>query len=86
VHPDRCIDRRSLHLNVMNKFPFTPPPELIEEWIEIAKPEPWKQPPNPNVLCALAAEWGYLQHEKSLLDAIHSIVPPIDFEPDDDDD
>jgi hypothetical protein len=27
-----------------------------------------------------------MQHEKSLLDAMHSIVPPIDFEPDDDDD
>jgi len=33
-----------------------------------------------------AAKWGYLQHEKSLLDAMHSIVPPIDFELDDDDD
>jgi hypothetical protein len=38
--------------------PITPPPELIEDWIEIAKPEPWKRPPDPNVLCALAAQWG----------------------------
>lgn len=38
--------------------PITPPPELVEEWLEIAKPEPWKRPPDPNVLCALAAQWG----------------------------
>jgi hypothetical protein len=38
--------------------PITPPPELIEDWIEIAKPEPWKRPPDPNVLCTLAAQWG----------------------------
>jgi len=37
---------------------ITPPAELIEDWIEIAKPEPWKSPPNPNVLCTLAAQWG----------------------------
>jgi hypothetical protein len=41
-----------------NQHPITPPPELIEDWIEIAKPEPWKSPPNPNVLCTLAAQWG----------------------------
>jgi hypothetical protein len=40
------------------EFPITPPPELIEDWIEIAKPEPWKRPPDPNVLCTLAAQWG----------------------------
>ena len=40
------------------QHPITPPPELIEDWIEIAKPEPWKRPPDPNVLCALAAQWG----------------------------
>ena len=40
------------------QHPTTPPPELIEDWIEIAKPEPWKRPPDPNVLCALAAQWG----------------------------
>jgi hypothetical protein len=37
---------------------IAPPPELIEDWIEIAKPEPWKRPPDPNVLCTLAAQWG----------------------------
>jgi len=42
----------------MTEHPITPPPELIEDWIEIAKPEPWKRPPDPNVLCTLAAQWG----------------------------
>jgi hypothetical protein len=41
-----------------NQHPITPPPELIEDWIEIAKAEPWKSPPNPNVLCTLASQWG----------------------------
>jgi hypothetical protein len=40
------------------QHPITPSPELIEDWIEIAKPEPWKRPPDPNVLCTLAAQWG----------------------------
>ncbi len=40
------------------KHPISPPPELIEDWIEIAKPEPWKRLPEPNVLCTLAAQWG----------------------------
>ena len=40
------------------QHPITPPPELIEDWIEIAKPEPWNRPPDPNVLCTLAAQWG----------------------------
>jgi len=55
--------------------PAIPPPELIEDWIEIAKPEPWKRPPDPNVLCTLAARWGYEQHEKALLGALHSVEP-----------
>jgi hypothetical protein len=57
------------------QHPITPPPELVEDWIELAKPGSWKRPPDPNVLCALAARWGYEQHEKMLLDAMHSIVP-----------
>jgi hypothetical protein len=39
------------------EHPITPPPELIEDWIEIAKPLP-QRPPNPNELAALAARWG----------------------------
>jgi hypothetical protein len=40
-----------------NNHPITPPPELIEDWIEIAKPRP-QRPPNPGELAALAARWG----------------------------
>ena len=39
------------------QHPITPPPELVEDWIEIAKPLP-QRPPNPNELAALAARWG----------------------------
>jgi hypothetical protein len=49
------------------QHPITPPPELIEDWIEIAKPEPWKRPPDPNVLCALAAQWGADQELEACL-------------------
>jgi hypothetical protein len=63
---------------------ITPPPELIEDWIEIAKPEPWKRPPDPNVLCTLAAQWGAdLQLEadaewldRNSLDAPHLTITP----------
>jgi hypothetical protein len=66
-------------------FPITPPPELIEDWIEIAKPEPWKCPPNPNVLCTLAAQWG-ADHQlkadakwldQNSLNAPHLTITPI---------
>lgn len=57
------------------KHPATPPPELVEDWIELAKPEPWKRSPDPNVIATLAARWGYEQHEKALLDAMHAVVP-----------
>jgi len=49
------------------QHPITPPPELIEDWIEIAKPEPWKRPPDPNVLCTLAAQWGADQELEACL-------------------
>ncbi len=39
------------------EHPLTPPPELIENWIEMAKPLP-QRPPNPGELAALAARWG----------------------------
>ena len=42
------------------QHPITPPPELVEDWIEIAKPLP-QRPPNPNELATLAARWGYDQ-------------------------
>ena len=55
---------------------ITPPPELIEDWIEIAKPEPWKRPPDPNILCALAAQWGYQQRLIEEDQLLMQIVPP----------
>jgi hypothetical protein len=39
------------------EHPITPPPELVEDWIEIAKPLP-QRPPNPGELATLAARWG----------------------------
>lgn len=40
-----------------NDSPITPPPELVEDWIELAKPLP-QRPPNPGELATLAARWG----------------------------
>ena len=40
-----------------NQHPITPPPELVEDWIEMAKLTP-KRPPNPNELATIAARWG----------------------------
>jgi len=39
------------------EHPITPPPELVEDWIELAKPLP-QRPPNPGELATLAARWG----------------------------
>ena len=41
----------------MTDHPITPPPELVEDWIELAKPLP-QRPPNPGELATLAARWG----------------------------
>ena len=41
----------------MTDHPITPPPELVEDWIELAKPLP-QRPPNPGELATLAAQWG----------------------------
>ena len=49
--------------------PITPPPELVEDWIEIAKPLP-QRPPNPGELATLAARWGADQE----LDACSELV------------
>ena len=40
-----------------NNNPITPPPELVEDWIELAKPLP-QRPPNPGEFATLAARWG----------------------------
>ena len=55
------------------KHPITPPSELVEDWIEMAKLTP-KRPPNPNELATIAARWGYDQAIKELeaeLDVVH---------------
>ena len=57
------------------QHPITPPPELMEHWLG----DFWPQ----DALIA-AAQWGWDQHEKQLLDALHSTVPPTDFELNDD--
>jgi hypothetical protein len=41
----------------MTDHPITPPPELVEDWIELAKPLP-QRPPNPGEFATLAARWG----------------------------
>ena len=41
----------------MTDHPITPPPDLVEDWIELAKPLP-QRPPNPGELATLAARWG----------------------------
>ena len=47
--------------------PFTPSPELIEQWMQDHATK--------YDLARHAAQWGYEQHEKMLLDAMHSVVP-----------
>lgn len=44
-------------MKTMTDHPITPPPDLIEDWIEIAKPLP-QRPPNPGDFATLAARWG----------------------------
>ena len=41
----------------MTDRPITPPPELVEDWIELAKPRP-QRPPNPGEFATSAARWG----------------------------
>jgi hypothetical protein len=55
--------------------PITPPPELVRQWAT----SNGTHYEDLAVLCghvaARAAQWGYEQHEKELLDAMHSVVP-----------
>ena len=59
-------------------FPLTPPPELVQEWLS----EFYDFPTAPvralwTHVANRAAQWGYQQHEKTLLDAMHSTkLPP----------
>ena len=51
---------------------IVPPPELVRKWLREAN---HNEPMFPQV-AAMAAQWGYQQHEKALLDATHSTEPP----------
>jgi hypothetical protein len=55
------------------EHPITPPPELIEDWIEIAKPLP-QRPPNPNELATLAARWGADQELEACCEWIYKLM------------
>jgi hypothetical protein len=58
------------------QHPITPPPELVQQWVKECD-----QPDNPRWqeyeqdIATRAAQWGYEQHEKMLLDAMHAVVP-----------
>jgi hypothetical protein len=64
----------------MTDHPITPPLSLMQQW-----KEEWECfthveniPTGSNRLAyiaARAAQWGYEQHEKMLLDAMHAVVP-----------
>jgi hypothetical protein len=69
----------------MTDHPITPPPELIEDWIELAKPLP-QRPPNPGELATLAARWGADQEleaccewldQKVLLQHQSDVIPEL---------
>ena len=55
------------------EHPITPPPELIEDWIEIAKPLP-QRPPNPGELATLAARWGANQELDACCEWIYKLM------------
>ena len=56
------------------EHPITPPPELVEDWIEIAKPLP-QRPPNPGELATLAARWGANQELEACCEWIPELTP-----------
>ena len=58
-----------------NNHPITPPPELVEDWIEIAKPLP-QRPPNPGELAALAARWGADQELEACCADLRMVLGP----------
>jgi len=55
----------------MTQHPITPPPELVQQWL--AQRADYEK--GFNELLIEAAQWGYEQHEKELLDAMHAVVP-----------
>jgi hypothetical protein len=60
------------------QHPITPPPELVRQWLlEYYGGDlgPLDLEHDEWYLLRCAAEWGYQQHEKELLDAMHAVVP-----------
>jgi hypothetical protein len=55
----------------MTDQPLVPPIELVRKWQREAN---HNEPMFPQV-AAMAAAWGYQQHEKALLDAMNSTAP-----------
>jgi len=53
--------------------PIVPPLELVKKWQREAN---HNEPMFPQV-AAMAAQWGYQQHEKALLDAMHSTMDSV---------
>jgi hypothetical protein len=58
----------------MTDRPITPPPELVQAWSDeaLTASEMFEVKMK---FAAFAAQWGYEQHERELLDAMHAIVP-----------
>jgi hypothetical protein len=61
----------------MTDRPITPPPELVQQWLtEFFGDGALIAPGELSLEIAnRAAQWGYQQHEKALLDAMHAVVP-----------
>jgi hypothetical protein len=68
-------------MNQDYKHPIAPPPDLVQRWSDEALAESGMFEVKMK-FATRAAQWGYEQHEKALLDAMHSIVPQP-YEPDD---
>lgn len=53
-----------------------PPEELVRQWLlEYYGSDLGPLDPDEWYLVRCAAQWGYEQHEKALLDAMHAVVP-----------
>ncbi len=54
--------------------PVTPPPELVQAWSDEALTASGMFEVKMK-FATRAAQWGYEQHERALLDAMHAVVP-----------
>ena len=60
----------------MTDCPITPPPKLVRQWLlEYYGGDLGEVSPEEMYVARCAAQWGYQQHERELLDAMHAIVP-----------